>query len=222
MEKNFTIWDSNKVLTNTEEYLLKRANLPKYQWIEDRLIPMNGDEEAFSELFDIRNNINQFVRSEKNNLVICSNYVGNGKTSWSVKLMLTYIEKNAHRLDFTDVNELDRVFDIALFCQTVPFLVKMKQFGNNLNTMEMYSRLEKSELVVLDDVGVLASMSQYDYNILYSIVETRLFAGLPTIYTTNATSQEELVSSTGPRLANRIWATSKIIKLNGCGFRGVE
>ena len=97
----------------------------------------------------------------------------------------------------------------------------MKQFGNNSNTYEMYSRLKKSELVILDDIGV-STMSQYDYNILYAIVESRLFAGLPTVFTTNATSEDELRNSLGgPRLANRIWSTSEIINIKGLGLRGV-
>ena len=221
MEKNFTTWDDSKEISGIEKYLLQRANIPKYQWIEDKLIPTDGDEDAFSRLLDIRNNLREFVCSEKNNLIICSSSIGNGKTSWAVKLMLTYIEKNAHRLIYTDEKEVDKLFDIALFCSVIPFLVEMKQFGNNSNTYEMYSRLKKSELVILDDIGV-STMSQYDYNILYAIVESRLFAGLPTIFTTNATSEDELRNSLGgPRLANRIWATSEIINIKGLGLRGV-
>lgn len=221
MEKNFTIWDENREISGIEKYLLQRANIPKYQWIEDKLIPLDGDEEAFARLLDIRNNLHEFICGEKNNLIICSNSIGNGKTSWAVKLMLTYIEKNAHRLIYTDENDVDKLFDIALFCSVVPFLVEMKQFGNNSSTYEMYSRLKKSELVIMDDIGV-STMSQYDYNILYAIVESRLFAGLPTIFTTNATSEDELRGSIGgPRLANRIWATSEIVTIKGLGLRGV-
>ena len=63
-------------------------------------------------------------------------------------------------------------------------------------------------------------MSNYDYNILYAIIETRVLAHYPSIFTTNCVSEAEMSKVLGPRLADRIWNTSTVIELKGKGFRG--
>jgi DNA replication protein DnaC len=72
---------------------------------------------------------------------------------------------------------------------------------------------------VFDDVGAVP-MSQYDYNVLYALIDSRVFAKLPSIYTTNATSKEEMSKIVGPRLADRIWNADTIIEFKSNGIRG--
>lgn len=218
----FTVWSSDKVksLDITEEFILENSYIPKFQWIEDSLKPLN-DEDAFKRLFEIRSDINKFLCSSTNNLILCSNNIGNGKTSWAVKLMLTYIESQKGKLNQID-EKLVTVdnYDFCVFCQSVPFLVEMKQFGNNKDTYEMYKRLCKTNLAIIDDLGVV-TMSQYDYNIIYAVVEKRLFSGLPTIFTTNMTNKNQMRDILGPRLSDRIWNNSEVIEFKNRGFRGV-
>mgnify|MGYP007101919747 CR=1 FL=1 len=95
----------------------------------------------------------------------------------------------------------------------------MKQFGGNEDAYKLYQRLEKTELAVFDDIAAV-KMSSYDYNILYALVETRVFAHLPSIYTTNITDKDEMEKILGPRLADRIWENSLIIELKGQNYRG--
>lgn len=218
----FTIWNSDKLknLDVTEKFILENSHIPKYQWIEDGLKSLD-DTEAFKRLSEIRSDINNFLCSNTNNLVLCSNNIGNGKTSWALKLMLTYIEEQKGKLNHIDERlvTLDN-YDFCVFCQSVPFLVEMKQFGNNKDSYEMYKRLCKTNLAIIDDLGVV-TMSQYDYNIIYAVVEKRLFAGLPTIFTTNITNKNEMREILGPRLTDRIWNNSEIIEFKNRGFRGV-
>lgn len=214
------IWDGEDELNPVEEFMLDWACIPEYQRCEASLSPDDCDIEAFDRLRNIRERIAEFVTSA-NNLVICGKNLGCGKTEWALKMLLTYIEQSVPRFRYLDEQEVDSgVINACVFCQTVPFLVEMKQFGSNKKSLKMYERLSTTELAVFDDISAVP-MSNYDYNILYALVEKRLFAGLSTIYTTNATSKEELEKEIGPRLAERIWKTSKIIELKGRGYRGL-
>lgn len=216
----YSTWDENREISNAEKSMLMLADIPKYQWTEAKLYPDDCDTDAYDRLAHIRNNIKKFCNYHYN-LLICGKNLGCGKTEWALKLMLTYFEKNTHKFYLVDTEDVARgKLNIGIFCQTVPFLVDLKQFGNNSKTMEKYERMKTAELVVFDDIAAVP-MSKYDYNVIYALAERRLFAGLPTIYTSNATSEEELSKELGPRLAERIWKTSKIIELKGEGHRGV-
>lgn len=220
MEKNYSIWDENKNISGLEEFLLDWAELPLFQRQEADLKPDNCDLESFKRLANIRNNLLSFLNSHKNNLIICGENLGCGKTEWALKLMLTHIENNADRLRGVDEETLSEQFNIGVFCKTVPFLVEMKQFGSNAESLALYKKLKTTELAVFDDISAVP-MSNYDYNILYALVESRVWSGLPSIFTTNITSLGELEKEVGPRLAERIWKTSTIIELKGEGYRGV-
>ena len=216
------MWNSEKLknLDITEKFILENSYLPKYQWIEDKL-SAGEDNHAFKRLSAIRKDLIAFLNSSINNLVICSENLGNGKTSWATKLMLTYIELQKGKLDMVDERLITTDnYDFCVFCQSVPFLVEMKQFGNNKKSYEMYQRLCKTQLAIIDDLGAVP-MSQYDYNIIYAIFEKRLFEGRPTIVTTNFANKESAEKELGPRLVDRIWSNSEIIEFKNRGFRGV-
>ena len=218
----FETWNGDKLknLDFTEKFILNNSYLPRYQWIEDSLKALD-DSESFKRLVEIRTDLSHFLSSELNNLVICSNNLGNGKTSWAVKLMLTYIEMQKGKLDYVDEKKINvDNYDYCVFCQSVPFLVEMKQFGSNKKSYEMYQRLCRTNLAIIDDLGA-APMSQYDYNIIYAIFEKRLFEGRPTIVTTNFANKESAEKELGPRLVDRIWSNSEIIEFKNRGFRGV-
>ena len=216
---NYKIWDENYDINGYELNILEHSLLPEYHWQESRLAPDDCDVRSYERLAKIRDNLDDFFSIDKNNLVICGENLGCGKTSWAVKLMLTYIEYNAHRLAGYSKEEIDKNFDIALFISTVPFLVDIKQFSDNKEAQKIYQRAKNCELVIFDDIAAV-NMSNYDYNILYALIETRVLAHYPSIFTTNCTSEEEMKKTLGPRLADRIWNTSTVIELKGKGFRG--
>lgn len=216
---NYTVWDENYRINGYEENILEHSLLPEYQWEESRLAPDDCDANSYERLAKIRDNLDDFFSIDKNNLVICGENLGCGKTSWAVKLMLTYIEQNAHRLAAYSKEEIEKYFNIALFISTVPFLVDIKQFSDNKEAQKIYQRAKTCELVIFDDIAAV-NMSNYDYNILYAIIETRVLAHYPSIFTTNCVSEAEMSKVLGPRLADRIWNTSTVIELKGKGFRG--
>ena len=211
-------WTEEYEPNEWEKHLLQRANVPEYRWIEEDLVPQTCDEEAFTRLARIRNELSDFESVDKNNIVICGSSLGCGKTSWAYKLLLTHIENNWKKIYAEEFEITDKQFDIALFLPTVPFLIDVKQF-NNKKCGELYERAKKTDFLVLDDVAAV-SMSNYDYNVLYAVVETRLIKHKPTIITTNCTSYEEMNKIFGSRLAERIWKNSKVIELKGKGMRG--
>jgi len=211
-------WTEEYEPNEYERHLLQRANIPEYRWVEEDLIPQTCDEEAYSRLARIRNELSEFELVEKNNIVICGSALGCGKTSWAYKLLLTHIENNWKKIYAEDFAVSDKMFDIALFLPTVPFLIDVKQF-NNKKSGEMYERAKQTDFLILDDIAAV-NMSNYDYNVLYAVVETRLINHKPTVFTTNHTSYEEANKVLGSRLAERIWKNSKIIELKGSGMRG--
>lgn len=220
--KKYSTWNKEFIgeLDFTQKFALENSYLPRYQWVEDSLIA-GSDAMQYARLRDIRENLYDFLNGDVNNLILCSENLGNGKTSWAVKLMLTYIELQKGKLNDIDENLIDiNNYDFCIFCQSVPFLVEMKQFGSNKKGYEMYNRLCNTQLAVIDDLGA-TPMSQYDYNIIYAILEKRLFAGRPTIITTNFVNKYMSEKELGVRLSDRIWNNSEVIEFKSKGSRGV-
>lgn len=210
-------WTEDYEPNEYERHLLQRANLPEYRWIEEDLIPQTCDEEAYSRLARIRSELSNFEQVEKNNILICGNHLGCGKTSWAYKLLLTHIENNWKKIYAEDFDITDKQFDIAFFLSAVPFLIEVKQFGSKKNE-ELYNRAKSTDFLVLDDIAAV-NMSNYDYNVLYAVIESRMIAHKPIVMTSNCTSYEEMNKIFGSRLAERIWANSKVIELKGEGMR---
>ena len=76
------------------DYYFNEGFIPKDKRIKIPLvIDKDGrDEQSFIELSNIEKNIDEFVEEGKN-LYIYSQNVGNGKTSWSFRLLRSYINK---------------------------------------------------------------------------------------------------------------------------------
>ena len=216
----YRIWDEDYDINEYEKHLLERADIPKYQWIEDALVPDKCDAQSYERLHRIRMELKEFIKCDKNNLLICGNNLGCGKTSWAFKLMLTYIEKNWGRIYAEEFEITDKQFDIALFISVPQFIVDIKLFGNNELAKQQYFRAKKTELLILDDIAAL-EMSKYDYNVIYSILEARNLHHLPTIITTNCVGTDEMSKILGPRLTDRIFKFATIVELQGNSKRGL-
>jgi hypothetical protein len=135
---------------------LKNSQLPK-RYIEDiKLIPSKVDENTFIGLNDIKNNINDFVDNGQN-LLICSNQVGNGKTTWATKMLKEYI-KNMSNVKVSNNCP-------GLFINVTSFLNEKKLAITDDNLRMKIQSIEpniiSANLVVFDDVGV-KNISDYD------------------------------------------------------------
>ena len=73
-------------------FLMDSSNIPKNKQRPLVLKPAKCDVEAFDRLAKIKDNIVDFVEQGRN-LYITSSIVGNGKTSWALKLLMKYFEE---------------------------------------------------------------------------------------------------------------------------------
>jgi len=183
------------------KYLMDESGIPKKKQYPTSL---NGDRDlkAFLELDKIRLDIQNFVDNGES-LYIYSEYTGNGKTSWALKLLLKYF----------DSIWAGNGFRVRGYFQHVPTLFNtLKDFSKSHEVLK--STLETVDLVVWDDIAS-TKLSDFDRQQLLIIIDSRVSSGLSNIYTGNITSQSALELAVGDRLASRIWNTSTRIEFKG-------
>ena len=73
------------------KYMLDNSNIPKDRQKIVKLVPDDCDYNSFVKLAEIQESIGNFVKNGSS-LYIYSNTCGNGKTTWSIKLMLQYFD----------------------------------------------------------------------------------------------------------------------------------
>lgn len=179
------------------------SGLPKAKYKPIKLIPEDCDFQSFKRLAEIKRNVFDFV-SKGSNLYLCSTYTGNGKTSWSIKILQSYLNL------MSDGNYENLK---GMYISTSNLLLHLKDFNNPLSK-SFKDNLETVDLVVWDDIAI-AGLSNYDYQQLYSIIDNRILSEKSNIFTCNHTQLETLSKVLGDRLASRIYNTSEIIELKG-------
>lgn len=189
-------------------HLATESDLPEYQWKTKPLTPSKEDYDAFVYLNNIKNNIVSFVNEGKH-LFICSKQVGNGKTSFAIKLMLQY---------FKEIWAGNGLQTRAKFVHTPKLLYLIKDF-NNPKREEYLEELKKVDLVIFDDIAI-QKLTDFEYNLLLMIIDERILSNKSCIFTSNITTLEELSNVLGVRLASRVYNTSKKIEFLGKDRRG--
>lgn len=188
------------------KYLMDNSGLPKSKQYPQELIGVD-DYDAFMKLFEIKQDIVNFVKNG-NNLYICSNNTGNGKTTWATKLLLKYF----------DSVWLGNGFKVrGLFIHVPSLLIKLKNFDNPLSE-EYKMDLMETDLVVWDDIGS-SSISNYDESQLLSFIDYREFSNKANIFTGNITTENEFKRALGDRLTSRVFSNSLVIKFYGKDMR---
>lgn len=170
------------------------------------------DEKAFIELSNIEKNIEDFVNRGKN-LYIYSSIAGNGKTSWSFRLLREYINKVWYKKE---------MYPIVMFISVPRFLLEIK--SNITQKSEYIEEIEKNilkcDLVVWDDIGN-KSGTEFEVSHLLNIIDNRINYGKSNIYTSNL-NQNDLHKLLGDRLYSRIYNYSTCINLVGKDKRGIK
>ena len=192
------------------EYLMENSNLPraKQKSLELKLYD-NCDEKAYDRLSEIKSDIVDFVDNGRN-LVIAGSTTGNGKTTWAIKLLHKYFDRVC----------VGNGFEVrGLFINVPTLLIKLKDFGDPISSKLKRSMLN-ADLVVWDDIGAI-NLSNYDYEQLLMLIESRVFAEKSNIFTTNKVTDELFEEAVGTKLTSRIWFDSEIIVLNGTDKRGL-
>lgn len=169
------------------------------------------DRSEFAYLSSIEENITSFVK-EGSNLFIHSQQAGNGKTSWALRLLQVYIEKNWIRLSL----------DCRVLFISVPrFLLAIKDNINERSEYVSYIKenILKADLVVWDDVGNKKS-TEFEDSHLLSMIDARLSEGKSNVFTSNLYGQD-LHEALGDRLYSRIVNRSVNLELKGADKRGL-
>ena len=78
--------------------------------------------------------------------------------------------------------------------------------------------LKKCKLLIIDDIGA-ERVTEWVRERLVSIINTRVGAGLSTIYTSNL-SPEELKEGLGDRISSRVLGSSGVVEITGADRRG--
>ena len=204
-------------ITSCVEYrtmynVIKKANLPQVKWSLQKMSVQQVDLDAFKQLEFIKSNIIDFVSSGAN-LYLHSLTTGNGKTTWAIRLLQTYLSK----MRMNDAGK-----PMAVFINIPMFLIQNKQAFNH-PTDEFYNLFEAIEyahLVVWDDIAI-SELKQYDYSVLIALINARELAERANVYTGNL-PPEKLKGALGERLSDRVLSTSTIIELKGLGYRDIK
>lgn len=195
-------------------YYFNRAFISKDKRIRFPLrIDNDGsDAEAFSRLSEIEKNICDFVENGKS-LYIYSRNVGNGKTSWALRLANNYINNVWYKKDMEP---------IVLFISVPRFLLELK--ANISNKSEYISQINEyvttCDLVVWDDIGS-KNGTEFEVSHLLSIIDQRINNNKSNIYTSNL-NNEELHQLLGDRLYSRVYNYSECINIVGKDKRGMR
>ena len=167
------------------------------------------DMEQFKQLATIERDIVNFIKDGKN-LYLHSANCGNGKSSWSIRLIEAYFNKIWARSDGSC-----RV----LFISVPRFLLALK---DNITTKSSYVEYIKenvltADLVVWDDIAAKMG-SEFELTHLLNIIDNRLALGKSNIYTSNL-NRQQLYNALGERLTSRIANMSIDIELFGADKR---
>ena len=192
------------------KWQMDNCGLPKSKQFPMRLYITDSnrmDKAAYTELAQIRRDIMNFV-DEGRNLCIVSEHTGNGKTSWAIRLLQSYLHHTAPG-NYENLQ--------GMFISVPELLIRLKDFADPLPA-RYKQQIQEVDLVVWDEIA-LTGISQYDYNQLYVLIEGRIRAGKSNIFTGNCVDPQELEKILGARLTSRIWNSSRILQFNGLDER---
>lgn len=202
---------ANEIMRN---YIYKNSNIPAYYLGKEiALFPQEIDLDAFHRLKNIENQCVRFFR-EHWNLNLYSNTVGNGKTSWAIKIVRAYIDTYACNYGNVD----------CLYINVPDFMALRKRgFDNPLARAQFYElqqRAMDAKVVIFDEIASKQS-SDFDADMLYVIINHRVANSKSSIYTSNVLPQE-LKKLLGDRISDRIVSAPNTvnIELRGDSRRG--
>lgn len=195
----------------TELYSL--SLLSRSQWDRIQLVLDEDlcDKEAFNILHNIEINIKDFVSNGKN-LFIFSTGVGNGKTSWAIRLLQAYMNSIWPESDLKCR---------CLFINVPRFLLTLKD--SITNNSDYINHIKENvldvDLVVWDELGI-KSLTTYEHEHLLNLINTRLDKNKSNVYTSNLFGSE-LEDKIGSRLYSRVTNMSTNIQFFGKDKRGI-
>lgn len=164
----------------------------------------------------IRTEIVDFVKSGSN-IIMCSNYSGNGKTSRAISLSNTYISQICKLPEY----DFDRVAHYAYIPKIVSdYALYEKSSYDNVRRQIFFQYIENlnySDLAVWDGIG-FDSKSYCENVIIRSIINTRINSALSNIFVINR-SLEDFSEIVDDYDYKRILNSSIVFEFKGNDFR---
>lgn len=188
--------------------LLELSKIPRAYIPYKELEAPSQDWDAYDRLREIQDNILEFVEQGKS-LYLWSKTCGNAKTTWATKLLKAYFGKiwagNAFRRR-------------GYFVHVPTFLQRLKDNISEKNDiLEVKEAIRVCDLVVWDDLAVKA-VSEYELEVLLSLIDERISNAKSNIVTGNS-SKQVMEKMLGPRITSRIF-DSYVIEFKGKDMRG--
>lgn len=223
LEENKNCWLHNECNhIDCDKFCLRRFKLD-YLYNEAMLsnkqrarIPLRydndcSDKESFEYLSTIEKNILNFVK-DGGSLYIYSSTTGNGKTSWAIRMIQSYLNKIWYESELTCR---------ALFINVPRYLLAIK---DNISQKSDYvahikENVLNADLVVWDEVGT-KGLTQFEHENILNLINARIDLGKANIYTSNL-SDDELHVAVGDRLYSRIAILSDGVELVGSDKRAL-
>lgn len=201
---------ANRIWQKKLNSLFKEANLPKSYYQAQELVERIDDIKTWNALDAIRNDIVQRV-DDGLILTIISANVGNGKTSWAIRLLQRYLAETA-------IN--GKIEKKGYFINYASLVTKLSSFEEHKTDSykEMMNYLKNSHLLVIDELGS-AKLNSVSYPLLYDIINYRNEQNLSTIYTTNYTL-DVLELELQERLFSRIIDCCELAEFFSSNVRG--
>lgn len=184
-------------------HLVNLANIPTpLQYPQNLKLEPGEDANEHKFLREIQLDINNWVQ-EGNNLYLYSARAGNGKTTWAIKLMLSY---------FQTIMEHNGDKCRGLFINVEQFFYEKK--NNMSNPSYRFSEMEKLitevDLVIWDDFGN-RRLTDYEFGLMYTLINDRIDNNKSNIYTSNMIDGD-LYSNVGSRIADRVLGTTEFVE----------
>ena len=194
------------------DYLYEEALIPIHLRKKVELVTGEGDLQAFSTLKDISKDIEAFVNEGKN-IFIHSATTGNGKTSWAIRLIQEYFNKIWYKSELKCR---------ALFVSVPKLLIELKRnIGEKSDyAQHILNNILEADIVIWDDIAT-KSVTTFEAENLFSMIDARICSGKSNIYTSNL-SDEEMLAALGPRLTSRICNCDYNIEFVEADKRGVS
>lgn len=171
------------------------------------------DRGSFVRLNEIKQNSEEYIKNG-NNLVIQSQNSGNGKTSWAIKILMSYFDDIWYRAPLAPV---------GLFVNVPTFIFETKssisgQESDYLSYVK--ENITKVDVVVWDDIG-LKTLTPYEQDLLYAYINRRIEFGKSNIYTTNLL-EDSFSEFLGTRLHSRVYNLSEVITFSSIDYRRIQ
>lgn len=192
--------------------MCQKSGLPESMWIPKTLTTNEEDLLTFKKLATIKSSMVDFVKNGRN-IYIFSDICGNGKSSWAIKLLLSYFDDIWHTSGFNCK---------GIFLHTPTFLT---QYKNNISKQskefeELRDNILKCDVVIWDDIAS-TKLSDYDYNVLLTYIDQRMLSNKSNIFTGNC-DEDKCEEYLGQRLKSRIFSSDFIFELKEQDKRGTR